>query len=181
MMAITTSNSMRVKARQGCRRSDGLRTPAQRFAPRECVFISRAMVQGSVVVGLGCDSSSSDGPLSCEPDPLFRSQIPKPPIRIGRTEYLAGCGSARWRSKADAQARFVERLPAPGRPGEPQSTGGKQRRYGQEQIFCFHRSLHFDSSFTFTFATALCTGFWKPAFDLERRRLILVRSANEQA
>src|SRR5439155_6637020 len=41
-------------------------------------------------------------------------------------------------------------------------------------VFCF------DSSFTFTFATALCADFWELAFDLERRRGILVRSASEQ-
>jgi hypothetical protein len=41
-------------------------------------------------------------------------------------------------------------------------------------VFCF------DSSFTFTFAAALCAGFWEVAFDLERRRGILVRSASEQ-
>jgi len=71
---------------------------------------------------------------------------------------------------------------APGRPGEPQSTGGEQRRYCQGQMFCFHcfLFLFFDSSFTFTFATALCADFRELAFDLERRRGILVRSASEQ-
>jgi hypothetical protein len=50
-----------------------------------------------------------------------------------------------WRFKADAHARFVERMRAPGRPGEPQSTGGEQRRYCQGQMFCFHCFLLFDS------------------------------------
>jgi hypothetical protein len=85
-----------------------------------------------------------------------------------------------WRFKADAHARFVERMRAPGRPGEPQSTDGEQRRYCQEQMFCFHGFLLFGSSFTFTFATALCADFRGLAFDLERRRGILVRSASEQ-
>ena len=67
---------------------------------------------------------------------------------------------ALWRFKADALARFVERMRAPGRPGEPQPTGGEQRRYCQEQMFYFHCFLFFDSSFTFTFATALCADFW---------------------
>ena len=188
MRAITTSNSMRVKARQGYRRTDWLRTPAQRFASRGCVFINRAMVQGSVIVGLGCYFSSSDGPLSREQDPLFGSQLPKLPIRIGRREprgrmeHLAGLGWARWRFKADAHARFVERMRAraPGPPGEPQSTGGEQRRYCQEQIFCFHCFCFLIQVFTFTFTTALCADFWKLAFDLERRRGILVRSASDQ-
>ena len=43
-----------------------------------------------------------------------------------------------WRFKADAHARFLERMRAPGRPGEPQSTGGEQRRHCQGQMFCFH-------------------------------------------
>jgi len=43
-----------------------------------------------------------------------------------------------WRFKADAQARFLDRMRAPGRPGEPQSTGGEQRRCCQGQMFCFH-------------------------------------------
>jgi hypothetical protein len=63
----------------------------------------------------------------------------------------------------------------PGRPGEPQSTGGEQCRYCQGQMFSFHCFLLFDS-----FATALCMDFWALAFDLERRRGILVRSATEQ-
>lgn len=95
-------------------------------------------------------------PLSRELDPLFWSEVRKPPIRIGRTEHLGGLGlvvwtggcnrlgspgqrggpvrigiGATWRVKADARARFVERMRAPGRPGEPQSTGGEQRRYCQ--------------------------------------------------
>ena len=171
MMAITTSNSMRVKARQGYRRTDWLRAPAQRFASRGCVFISRAMVQGSMIVGLGCYFSSSGAvPLSRELDPLFRSEVRKPPRRIGRTEHLAGLGAvvwtrgctrlgspgqrggavrikigATWHFNADAHARLVERMRAPGRPGEPQSTGGEQRRYCQGQMFCFHCFLLFDS------------------------------------
>jgi len=38
MMAITTSNSMRVKARHRKRRADGLRTPAQRIGSSGCWF-----------------------------------------------------------------------------------------------------------------------------------------------
>jgi len=68
-------------------------------------------------------------PLSRELDALFRSEVREPLIRLGRTEHLAGVGSAMWRFKADARARFVERMRAPGRPGEPQSTGREQRRY----------------------------------------------------
>ena len=45
MMAITTSNSMRVKARHGYQRAHRLRTPAQRFASRGCVFIGRVIIQ----------------------------------------------------------------------------------------------------------------------------------------
>jgi hypothetical protein len=63
---------------------------------------------------------------------------------------------------------------APGRPGEPQSTGGEQRRYCQEQMFSFH---------VFPFRTlryGIVRGFLELAFDLERRRGILVRSASEQ-
>jgi hypothetical protein len=33
---------------------------------------------------------------------------------------------------------------------------------------------------SFTFTTALCADFWELAFDLERRRGILVRSTSEQ-
>ena len=98
-----------------------------------------------MIVGLGCYFSSSDGPLSRELDPLFRSQVLKPPIRIGRTEHLAGLGAATWHFSADAHARFVERMRAPGRPGEPQSTGGEQRHYCQGQMFWFHCFLLFDS------------------------------------
>ena len=117
-----------------------------------------------MILGLGCYFSSSGAvPLSRELDPLFRSEVRKTPIRNGRTEHLAGLGlvvwtrccprlgspgqrggavrikiGARWRINADAHARFVERMRAPGRPGEPQSTGGEQRRYCQGQMFCFH-------------------------------------------
>jgi len=56
----------------------------------------------------------------------------------GGRSNLAGRGSALWRFKADAHARFVGRMCAPGRRGEPQSTGSEQRRYCQEQMFCFH-------------------------------------------
>ena len=158
-----------------------------------------------MIVGLGCYFSSSDRPLSRELDPLFRSQVLKPPIRIGRrTEHLAGLGEvvwtrgwtrlgslgqrggavrikigASWRFSAGAHARFVGRMRAPGRPGEPQSTGGEQRRHCQEQMFCFH-CFCFDSSFTFTFATALCADFRELAFDLERRRGILAPNASER-
>jgi len=48
------------------------------------------------------------------------------------------------------------------------------------RCFAFIVFLLFDSSFTFTFATALCAVFRELAFDLERRRGILVRSASEQ-
>ncbi len=115
-------------------------------------------------------SSSGAVPLSGELDPLFRSEVRKPPIRNrrgeprGRIEHLGGFGLAvwtrnwtrlgspgqkgdavrikigwaRWRFKADVHARFVGRMCAPGRPGEPQSTGSEQRRYCQEEMFCFH-------------------------------------------
>ena len=43
-------------------------------------------------------------------------------------------------------------------------------------VFCF--LIQGDDSFTV--ATALCADFWELAFDLERRRGILVRSASEQ-
>jgi len=162
-----------------------------------------------VIVGLGCYFSSSRAvPLSRELDPLFRSEVRKPPRRIGGTEHLAGLGAATpvpepvflclghnhrrgvvrvwlstlliWRFRADSHARFLERMRAPGRPGEPQSTGSEQRRYCQEQMFWFHCFLLFDSSVTFTFDTALCGDFSELAFHLERRRGILVRSAREQ-
>ena len=180
MTAITTSNSMRVNARPGCRRADWLRASAQRFTSRVCVFISRVIIQGSVIVGSGSYFSSSDGPLSRETDPFFRSQVSKPPIRIGRTEHLAGLGLAIRDFTADTHARFVGRMRAPGRPGEPQSTGGEQRRYCQEQMFCFHCFLLFDSSVRFTLTAALCAEFRELACDLERRQEILVRSSTEQ-
>ena len=141
-----------------------------------------------MIVGLACFFSSSGAvPLSRELNPLFRSEVGKQPRRIGRTEHLAGLGAVgwtrgwtrlgslgqraravqikigpTWRFKADAHARFVERMRAPGRPSEPQSTGGEQRRYCQGQMFCFHCFLLFDSSFTFTFTGALCadSGSW---------------------
>ncbi len=141
-----------------------------------------------MIVGLGCHFSSSGAvPLSRELDPLFRSEVSKPPIRSGgrkprvRIEHLAGNGAAggsllgcrsrfprrsrhagglptsgqlraqastaainaglgwaMWRFKADAHGRFLEYTCAPGRPGEPQSTGGEQRRYWQEEMFRFH-------------------------------------------
>ena len=50
-----------------------------------------------MIVGLGCYFSSSGAvPLSRELDPLFRSEVRKPPIRIGRTEHLAGLGAVVW-------------------------------------------------------------------------------------
>jgi hypothetical protein len=135
-----------------------------------------------MIVGLGCYFSSSGAvPLSRELDPLFRSEVRKPLIRIGRTEHLAGGGAAwgslfgrrsrfprhirhagglptggqllaqtstaainaglglaLWHFNADTHARLVERMCAPGRPGEPQSTGGEQRGCCQEEVFCFH-------------------------------------------
>lgn len=134
-------------------------------------------------------------PLSRELDPLFRSEVRKPPIRngrrqpLGRIEHLAGLGAvvrtrgwirlgspgqsggavrievgAIWRFRADGHARFLERMGAPGRPAEPQSAGGEQRRYCQGQRFCFHCFLGFDSSFTFIFAAANCArilGSWR--------------------
>jgi hypothetical protein len=61
-----------------------------------------------------------------------------------------------WRFKADAHARFVERMRAPGRSGEPQSAGGEQRRDCQGQMFCFHCFLLLiQGDDSFTFATAL--------------------------
>ncbi len=105
-----------------------------------------------MIVGLGCYFSPSGAvPLSRELDPLFRSEVRKPPSRIGRgeprgrIEHLAGLGWALWRFEADVHARFVERMRAPGRPGEPQSTSGEQRRYCQGQMFSFHCFLALDS------------------------------------
>ena len=99
-------------------------------------------------------------PLSRELDPLFRSEVCKPPIRIGRTENLTAVGAVVWtrgrprlgghgqrsgpvrmkigrrcRFKAGAHARFVERTRA---PGEPQSAGGEERRDWEGQMFWFH-------------------------------------------
>jgi hypothetical protein len=161
-----------------------------------------------VIVGLGGYFSSSGAvSLPRELDPLFRSEVLKQPIRIGRTEHLAGLEAATWRFKADAHARigrlghlaglgavtwhfkanacarFVDHqltVRAPSRPAKPQSTGGEQRRYRQEQMFCLHGLLLFDSSFTFTFATPLCADFRELAFDLERRPIILVRTARKK-
>src|ERR1041385_31206 len=129
-----------------------------------------------MIVGLGCYFSSSGAvPLSRELDPLFRSEVRKPPIRIGRREprgrieHLAGLGlvawtclgslgqrgcavrikiGAMWHFNADAHARLLERrwVGGPSRSGEPQSTGGEQRRYCQGQMFCFHSFLLFDST-----------------------------------
>ena len=105
-----------------------------------------------MIVGLDCHFSSSGAvALSRELDPLFRSEIRKPPRRIGRTEHLAGLWWAIWRFKAGVHARFVQGMRAPGRPGEPQSTGGEQRRYCHEQIFSFHCFLFFDSSYAHSF------------------------------
>jgi hypothetical protein len=60
--------------------------------------------------------------------------------RIGRIEHLAGFGCPIWRFKAAARARFAERriVRAQTRSGEPQSTGGEQRRDREEQTFSFH-------------------------------------------
>lgn len=149
-------------------------------------------------------------PLSRELDPLFRSEVRKPPIRNrrrksrGRIEHLVGVGAvirirgctrlgshgqrggavririgAKSRFCAGVHARLVGRRSAPGHPGEPQSSGGEQRRYCQGQMSCFH-SFCFDSSFTFTVATALCANLQEMALDLERRRGIPVRTAGEQ-
>ncbi len=141
-----------------------MRTPVQRFASRGFVFISRVIIQCSVIIGLGSYPSSSGAvPLPRELDPLFRSEVRKPPIRVGRTEHLARLGEvvwtrgwtclgspgqrsgavrikigAMWRFNAEAHPRFVERLRAPGHPAEPQSPCGEQRRYCQGQMFCFH-------------------------------------------
>src|ERR1051326_8659768 len=93
MMAITTSNSTRVKAQRGYRRADWLRTPARRFDSRGYVFISMRLV----IFGLGCYFSSSGAmPLSRKLDSLFRSEVRKPPIWIGRTQHLGGLGSVVW-------------------------------------------------------------------------------------
>lgn len=146
-------------------------------------------------------------PLPRELDPLFRSEVGKPPIRNGRSEprgrierlaggdavadslfgcrsrfprhsrhavglptggqlraqastadINAGLGLAMWHFNADTHARLVERMRAPGRPGEPQSTGGQQRRYRQEEMFCFHGfDFLTQSNDSFTSALALCT------------------------
>ncbi len=87
---------------------------------------------------VGLVSSSRAVPLSRELDPLLRSEVHKPLRRIGRTKHLAGLGLATRGFKARAHARFLGRMSAPGRPGEPQSTGGEQRGYCQGQMFCFH-------------------------------------------
>ena len=142
-------------------------------------------------------------PLSRELDPLFRSEVRKPPSGIGRTENVAGLGTAVWtrgrtrldgqrggdirinigallRFQVDVYARFLGRRRVPSRPGEPQSSDGEQRRYCQEQMFCFHGFLLFGSNFTSTFTTALFEDLWELAFVLARRRGILVRSARKQ-
>jgi len=62
--------------------------------------------------------------------------------RIGRIEHLAGLGWALLCFEADVHARFLGRVRTPGRLGEPQSTGGEQRCYGQEQMFWFHCFLY---------------------------------------
>ena len=135
-----------------------------------------------MIVAVGCYVLTSDvARLSRLLDTLFGGQLPKLPHRIGRTEHLAtGLGSAVWCFNADGHARFLGPVRAPGRLGKPQSNGGQQRRDCQGQMFCFHSNLLFDSSFTFTFAAALCADFRELAFDLERRRGILVQSASEQ-
>jgi hypothetical protein len=92
---------------------------------------------------------------------------------------LAWLGQVIWRGKSDAHAWFLELMRAPGRPGEPQSTGSEQHRNGQGQMFCFH-SFCFDHSFTFNIATALCVDFPGLSSDLEPRRGILVQSARKQ-
>ena len=133
-------------------------------------------------------SSSGAVPLSRLLDALFGSHLPKLPCLIGgsvhlagigRIEHLAGHGLALWRINADVRARFVERIRAPGRPAEPQSTGGEQRRYCQEQMFSSHWLLPFDSGFKFTFGPALCADFRELAFDLERRRGIVAPSGSK--
>ena len=138
-----------------------MRVLARRFASIRCLLINRLVVLGLVVVRRDL-LSSGPAPLSRELDALFRSEVGKPPIRNRRLEHLAGLGSAMWRFQADAHARFLERMRAPGRPGEPQSTGGEQRRYCQGQMFCFHYILLFDSSFTFTLLRhcARISGSW---------------------
>lgn len=72
-------------------------------------------------------------------------------IKIGRMSRFG----------AGRRARLAEHIlvRAPRRPGEPQSTGGCQRRHCQRQMFCFHWFLPFDSRVTFTLATALCADF----------------------
>ena len=65
---------------------------------------------------------------------------------------------ATWHFGADAHARFVGPMRAPGRPGEPQSTGDEQRRYCQGQMFCFHCFLLLDSSFN-SFLCGIVRGF----------------------
>jgi hypothetical protein len=111
-----------------------------------------------VIVGSGYYfSASGPVPLSRELDPLFRSEVREPPIRNrrreprGRIEHLAGLGWAIWRIKVGTLARCLAGMRAPGRPGEPQSTGGEQRRYCHEQMFSFHCFLFFDSIFTSSF------------------------------
>jgi len=83
-------------------------------------------------------------PFSRKLDPLFWSEVPKTPTWIGRSEHLAGLGAIVLSFQGDPRARFVGRIRAPVRPGEPQSsTGGEQRDYHQEKTFSFHYVLHF--------------------------------------
>lgn len=135
-----------------------------------------------MIAGAGCYfSSSGAAPLPRELDPLFGGEVSEPPKRIGRAEHLTGPGHAVRRFNADVHAPLVERMRAPGRPGEPQCTNGEQRRNRQEQTFCFrcfYFSIHGDS--LFTLATALCADYQELARDLERRLDVLVRSAGER-
>jgi hypothetical protein len=75
-----------------------------------------------------------------------------------------------WRFKANVLTRFAGGRIArtQGRLDEPTSTSDDQCRDCQEQTLSFHWFFFFDS------LAAWCPGFQALAFDLERRRGILV-------
>jgi hypothetical protein len=75
--------------------------------------------------------------------------------------------SAIWRFNPCVDACFVERIRAPGRPGEPQSTDGEQRCYCQGETLRFHEFLLFVQNLGFiTFDTAWCAELQELAFGL---------------
>ena len=85
--------------------------------------------------GGGGDCSSSPGavPFPRELNPLFGSQIGKPPIWIWWSKQLAGLLCV-----VGPYIPFRGRTGMPRRLGEPQSTGGEHRRYSKEEVFSSH-------------------------------------------